>query len=182
MDKDRILLLVNMVDGEKQPQEITCALPNEEDAFDVISFLAMDNNQLQVAYLMDRENSNHVISLPVEAFNGECFSKPIKRLQKEWQRLLGLPAHPASVSIPWLISLTQRRLRFYERRIALLGKMIERIEVMRIRSEKIADTFRRNVLINQNQSMLTLYQQQLVRAKTALESVKNRLAFLKAER
>jgi hypothetical protein len=88
-----VLLLLDVIDGEKQFQEISCILKSEEDAFDVISYLSTQAHQILAAYLIDRETPDSPIKLPIDVFDGNSFSRPIKKLQKEWRQILKKPVN-----------------------------------------------------------------------------------------
>ncbi|GAB3281479.1 hypothetical protein GCM10027347_57160 [Larkinella harenae] len=175
---DRILLLVNLLDAHNQPQEVTCTVPTEEDAFDVVSYLAMGTDQLQAAYLIDREMPAQVLKLPTEVFNGDCFSKPIKRLQKQWRTLLEQRRPANNLDLSWLSELTRRRIKVYESQITRLTKTIQRLETILRQSKSIRDIYRRNVLVHRHHSLLARYQQQLRRVKEALTAAESRLVHL----
>ena len=61
-----------------------------EKCLDVLNFLVMAKRKL-VGVRLAIEGSDHLTWLPIEAFDGELLSGPLKELQQEWEAVLQLP-------------------------------------------------------------------------------------------
>ena len=66
-------------------QNFACQLNSLEISLDVVSSIAGQGDQLLKVVLTDQGATT---LLPLEVFDGQSFSKPIKRLEREWQLIL----------------------------------------------------------------------------------------------
>ena len=80
-----MLLILTAIDINQQRRNFTWRFSNLESCFDVLSELKRQGNKLLRIELIC--NYKRTI-LPIEAFDGESFSKPIQDLILEWQEIL----------------------------------------------------------------------------------------------
>jgi hypothetical protein len=73
------------IDELGQTRDFSWWFTSLEFALDVMSSLSVKGKQIVKAELIDND---HSIQLPVDGFDGQLFSTPIKQLENEWQQLL----------------------------------------------------------------------------------------------
>lgn len=91
-------LFITSVDQYGYVRYFHCHCDSLELALDVVSAISVLGSLVLRVDLVD---NNQWIQLPVEVFDGECFSGPLNKLEREWQQILGGPGHTEAIeSVP----------------------------------------------------------------------------------
>ncbi|AUD02009.1 hypothetical protein [Spirosoma pollinicola] len=85
-----MLLSFTSIDQHANFRECSWWLTTPEAAFDALSAVAAKGNQILSALLIDEDQRT---ILPVDAFDGDIFSAPLKELEQEWQQILSVPVN-----------------------------------------------------------------------------------------
>ncbi|AUD05457.1 hypothetical protein [Spirosoma pollinicola] len=91
-------LFIISVDQHGSVRHFHCQCDSLEIALDIVSAISVLGSLVLCINLVD---TNQWMQLPVEVFDGECFSGPLNQLEQEWQQILGEPGHTEAIeSVP----------------------------------------------------------------------------------
>ncbi len=135
-----------------------------EDGLDVLNRIAAGEDTLVKVELID---NNKRTSLPVEAFDGECFSEPIQRLKEEWRQILSQPVNVKSIHNQRISILLRRQHASTESHITTLERAISKTECSLTQiQDSTLDMPYNSMLLNRYKVILKLYQRHLATAQT----------------
>ena len=136
-------------------QAFTCLLDSLEAGFDVVSSLVGQGNRLIEVVLIEERR---IISLPIDAFDGQALSEPIRQLEQEWKRLLSKPVNYSQLRhnvVDQRIQLHRSNILKFEQAICLAEQHVRRVEKNKNRSPH------HNLIAQQLENTLKRYQHNL---------------------
>jgi hypothetical protein len=80
-----MVLLLTMIDKDKQWRDFVCMAAEMEDALDIASEIATHTAYILEASLIE---DGKIIKLLPELFDGKPFSSPMQQLEAQWRQVL----------------------------------------------------------------------------------------------
>lgn len=157
-----MILSIVTTDSTLQRREFFCQLNTLETGFELLSKLTAQGHALLKAYLIEK---GKVIDLPVEAFDGSPFQKPIQQLENQWTALLETVKTEAAQKPLRSNPIEMQRLIFYEERIvALEGRLTKLYQFLNRQQFSFTGYHEKNTLFDRYRILLDDYQRQLNKA------------------
>lgn len=127
-----MILSLTSLRKECDLQHFFCTVDDIESGLEVLSFVALQGDTVLEAHLTDEQGR---LNLPTEVFDGQPFRAPIRRLEKQWKKILTKPLGKGSVHTlelmactRRLITLQQAQLKQYSDYIARLTDLQQRVQ------------------------------------------------------
>lgn len=168
-----MILSFTALNKQGQFRSFSCHISKLEVALDALSTIHSQGDALITAELVDEGNR---MELPVDAFDGELLSNPIRQLEEQWQAVLSEPVRSVSTTTCWRAEMARQQLRLCNQRIDHYLKSINCLEWMRQQAEEAIYTeWRRTKMIRHYDTMLNQYYEYMERAKANQYVVQQRL-------
>ena len=171
-----IMIFLTSADKTRKVRQFTCGLESVEAVFDFLNEIVAMGDTLVSAYILDQLDHHKCTHLPLEAFDGTPASTTIKSLEAEWRHILEKAQQPASPHQLAMIPLLQRRNQQYKVNIANSERMINHLTGLLYRTQSGNSAgATQDRLIQQYESSLKQYEEQLAKIYARSESVSRRL-------
>lgn len=133
-------------------QYFFCNIDDLESGFEVLSMLAAQGDLVLEAHIMDETTR---LDLPAHIFDGKPFRSPIRRLEKQWTRILNKPVGKGSVHNLELKATTHRLMGTHQRQLDHALLCIDRlVELQKRARQTISDAVWQTVMLNRYQELI----------------------------
>lgn len=168
-----MLIIIITRNAQAKIQKFSCQVDSLERGLDAVSLIAGKGHQLLEALLIDEDTTT---PLPLEVFDGQSFTKPIQKLEREWQLILREKFNREMTGNQRVADLIDRRIKHHrtiilrlERAVSFAQQQLQRVQNSRFRERYSVP------ILSQLQRVLERYEHNLAREQESLQRLLNQV-------